>query len=162
MDEIRPFLEWAWERHHNPLSWYIRPLFILPYCVFAWRRSPAGILLTLAALLTSMFWFPKPEVVDPRVEAFLAMERDYLAGNWGIAKVAWSLAVPLFLVLLARAFWVRSWAMGFLVINIAAAGKVAWGFAYGAADAWSLLPPALAGAAACNVALAWAWRRTRR
>lgn len=162
MDEIRFFLEWAWERHHNVLSWYIRPLFILPYCWFAWRRSPAGILLTIAALLTSMFWFPKPEVVDTRVEAFLAMEKEYLTGAWDFGKVAWSLAVPLFFVLLAVAFWRHSWAFGFLVVNLAAAGKVAWSFAYGDADAWSLLPPALAGAAVCNAVLALAWPRARR
>jgi ABC-type glycerol-3-phosphate transport system substrate-binding protein len=26
------FTTWAWERHHNVLSWYIRPLFLLPFC----------------------------------------------------------------------------------------------------------------------------------
>ena len=33
------FTAWAWERHHNILSWYIRPLFLLPFCYFAYRRS---------------------------------------------------------------------------------------------------------------------------
>ncbi len=27
MDELGQLVEWAWARHHNPLSWYIRPLF---------------------------------------------------------------------------------------------------------------------------------------
>ena len=27
----------AWARHHNELSWYIRPLFILPFCFFAYK-----------------------------------------------------------------------------------------------------------------------------
>ena len=26
------FAAWAWARHHNELSWYIRPLFLLPFC----------------------------------------------------------------------------------------------------------------------------------
>ena len=26
------FFNWAYERHQNLLSWYIRPLFILPFC----------------------------------------------------------------------------------------------------------------------------------
>jgi len=26
------FFNWAFERHHNILSWYIRPLFIIPMC----------------------------------------------------------------------------------------------------------------------------------
>jgi hypothetical protein len=27
---INDFLAWAWERHHNVLSRYVRPLFVLP------------------------------------------------------------------------------------------------------------------------------------
>ena len=30
------FVAWAWGRHHNVLSWYIRPLFFLPFCFFAY------------------------------------------------------------------------------------------------------------------------------
>ena len=58
---INEFTAWAWERHHNVLSWYIRPLFFLPFCYFAYRRSLFGMVLTLVALATSMFWFPAPE-----------------------------------------------------------------------------------------------------
>ncbi len=57
----------AWERHHNVLSWYVRPLFILPLAHFSYRRSLSGIALTLVALWTSVFWFPAPARVDPRV-----------------------------------------------------------------------------------------------
>ena len=56
---------WAWARHHNVLSWYIRPVFFLPFCFFAYRRSWAGILATLVALATSMAWFPAPTNPDP-------------------------------------------------------------------------------------------------
>lgn len=54
MDALIDFLNWAWARHHNPLSWYIRPLFVLPFCYFAYavrsthspgrgaQRSPLG------------------------------------------------------------------------------------------------------------------------
>jgi len=52
------FVAWAWARHHNVLSWYVRPLFLLPFCYFAYRRSLWGIVLTVVALATSMFWFP--------------------------------------------------------------------------------------------------------
>ena len=33
------FGAWAWERHHNVLSWYIRVLFLLPFCYFAYKRA---------------------------------------------------------------------------------------------------------------------------
>ncbi|WP_386688693.1 hypothetical protein [Lonepinella sp. MS14437] len=50
--------DWVFARHQNPLSWYIRPLFIIPLCWFAYRHSLTGIATTVFALLTSMFWFP--------------------------------------------------------------------------------------------------------
>ena len=43
MDVVYDFLNWAWARHHNPLSWYIRPLFVLPFCYFAYKRSVWGV-----------------------------------------------------------------------------------------------------------------------
>ena len=42
MDVLTDFLTWAWARHHNPLSWYIQPLFIAPFCYFAYERSMRG------------------------------------------------------------------------------------------------------------------------
>ena len=69
------FVAWAWARHHNVLSWYVRPLFILPFCYFAYKRSLWGITLTVVALATSMFWFPAPGRVDPGAAEFLAVER---------------------------------------------------------------------------------------
>jgi hypothetical protein len=65
MEFINDFLSWAWERHHIILSRYIRPLFLVPFCYFTYKRSITGIVLTLLALATSMFWFPKPETVSP-------------------------------------------------------------------------------------------------
>src|SRR5687767_8323883 len=64
--------------HHNVLSWYVRPLFLLPFCFFAYRRSLWGIVLTLLALATSMFWFPVPEHPSWAVNEMLASEREYL------------------------------------------------------------------------------------
>jgi hypothetical protein len=58
MGSTDEFVAWTWARHHNVLSWYVRPLFLLPFCYFAYRRSLWGIVLTLLTLATSMFWFP--------------------------------------------------------------------------------------------------------
>ena len=68
--------DWVWQRHHNELSWYVRPLFRLPLAWFAYRRSGWGIVLTLVALATSMFGFPAPEATDPRVAEFLTFEQE--------------------------------------------------------------------------------------
>ena len=66
MDVLDDFLNWAWARHLNPLSWYIRPLFILPFCYFAYRKSVGGMALTVVAVTSSMFWFPVPATPEPR------------------------------------------------------------------------------------------------
>ena len=78
METLQNLAEWAWTRHHNPLSWYIRPLFLIPFCYFAWRRNLTGVAATLVALATSMFWFPALASPDPRVAEFLEAERQYL------------------------------------------------------------------------------------
>jgi hypothetical protein len=75
------FLSWAWARHPIILSWYIRPLFLLPFCYYAYRRSINGIVLTLLALASSMFWFPEPEHADPEALEFLAAEQEYLTAD---------------------------------------------------------------------------------
>lgn len=160
-DVLNGFLSWAWERHHNILSWYIRPLFLLPFCYFAYRRSVAGIVLTLVALATSMFWFPTPERVDPRVEEFLAFEREWLVAEWTLAKIATTLLVPLILGILCLAFWRRSLVWGLIVINGIAIGKVAWGVIDGGGAGWALLPPALSGLVVCNAAILYVAHRVR-
>ncbi len=58
MEFLSDFLSWAWARHHNVLSWYIRPMFILPFIYFAYKRNWKGLVVTVIALFTSMFWFP--------------------------------------------------------------------------------------------------------
>ena len=65
MEWVNEVAAWAWARHHNILSWYIRPLFLLPFCFFAYRRSLLGIGVTLVALATSMAWFPAPREPEP-------------------------------------------------------------------------------------------------
>jgi hypothetical protein len=153
MEFLSDFLSWAWMRHHNVLSWYIRPLFILPFVLFAYRRSWKGLVLTVIALLTSMFWFSAPTSVDPGVEQFLRAEKEYILGEWTMAKVLVSLTVPAFFYFLGLAFWKRSWVWGLVVINLAASAKVAWSVATAGDSGWAVLIPALVGLAICDAAV---------
>ena len=155
------FLSWAWARHHNPLSWYIRPLFLLPFCYFAYKRSIWDIVLTLFALATSMFWFPEPERPDPRVVEFLAAEKEYLTGDWTLTKVLLSLLVPVSFTALALAFWRRSLLYGLVVIDSIMLAKVTWSFYYGGESGLALLPPALVGLIACNAVVLYVAYRVR-
>ncbi len=154
-------MAWAWERHHTVLSWYIRPLLVLPLAYSSYRRSLSGIAVTLVALATSMFWFPAPERADPRVEVILAFEREWLTGKWTMAKVATTLLVPLTLGMLCLAFWRRSLVWGLVVINAMAVGKAAWGVIDGGGTGWAMPPPALAGLIVCDAIVLYAAHRLR-
>ncbi|WP_052401262.1 hypothetical protein [Muricoccus aerilatus] len=146
--------EWAWARHHNVLSWYVRPLFLLPFCFFAWRRSGLGIAATLVALATSMAWFPVPAEVSPGVRTMLAAERDYLLGPWTAWKLALALLVPLALAALGAAFWWRAWRFGLVVLNAMALAKIGWTFAFSPVQgAVAHLLPAAVGMVLVNAGL---------
>ena len=153
MEFLNDFLAWAWARHHNILSWYIRPMFIIPFIYFAYKRSWKGMIVTILALLTSMFWFPAPAVVDPMVSQFLEAEKEFILGPLSAQKVFFWLTVPLFFFLLALAFWKRSWWWGVAVINIAALGKVAWSVVEGGQSGWAVLIPAMIGMLVCDLAV---------
>ena len=154
-------IAWAWERHHNVLSWYIRPLFLLPFCFFAYRRSLLGMTLTLLALATSMFWFPAPAEVSPAVSEMLAAEREYLTADWTLWKVLMALVVPASFAVLGLAFWKRSLVYGLALITAAILIKIGWTFAFGTeAGAMSHLPAVL-GLVACDALILYAMRRLR-
>ena len=157
------FVAWAWERHHNVLSWYIRPLFFLPFCYFAYKRSVSGMILTLVALATSMFWFPAPERTDPQVLEFLAVEREYLTGDWTTTKVLLALLVPIGFAALGLVFWKRSIVYGLVLMNAIVLIKLAWSFYFGdESGGLTLLPSALAGLAVCDAVVLYVRHRMRK
>ena len=157
------FAAWAWARHHNELSWYIRPLFLLPFCYLAYKRSLWGITLTVVALATSMFWFPAPERANPGAAEFLAVEKEYLTGEWSLWKVLLALLVPVSFAALAVAFWKRSLVWGLAVINAMVLVKIVWSFYFGdESGGLTLLPSALAGLAVCDAVILYVVHRSRK
>jgi hypothetical protein len=155
-------IAWAWERHHNVLSWYIRPLFLLPFCFFAYKRSLWGMTLTILALATSMFWFPPPGEPNAAVNEMLGAEREYLTGNWTLWKILMALVVPATFAALGLAFWKRSLVYGLAVINAAILIKIGWTFAFGTeAGAMSHLPAAVLGLVISNALVLYVIRRLR-
>jgi hypothetical protein len=152
-------LGWAWERHANILSWYVRPLFLLPLAYVSYKRWISGIVVTLVALATSMAWFPAPGSVPPEVAEFLAFERAWLTSGWTPEKVlSWTLVV-VGLATLCLAFWKRSLAYGLVVTTTLAVGKMAWGVVEGRGTGWAMLVPAMAGLMICNGGVLYAMRR---
>lgn len=153
------FFEWAFERHKNQLSWYIRPLFIVPFCYFAYKRSWAGVMGSMFAVMTSMFWFPRPESVSPLVVEFLEMEKEYLMGNWDFAKILITLMVPVSLTALAAAFWKRNLFFGMAVMVFIALAKISWSVVFGGESGASVMVPAMVGLLVCVVLVYVGFRR---
>lgn len=162
MEFIDTFIEWAWARHHNILSWYIRPLFLLPFCYFAYRRSGLGIFITILALATSMFWFPAPKTVSTEVLSALQAEKEYLLGSWTIWKLLLALLVPASFIALAAAFWRRSYMLGLFVINAMVLIKILWTLViFDKHAALAHLVPAIVGLSVVNLVVLY-WLKRRR
>ena len=161
MDTLVDFLNWAWARHHNPLSWYIRPLFILPFCYFAYKRSVRGMVWTIVAVTSSTFWFPAPAVPDPTAATFLEAERRWITGSVTLAQVVLTALIPVWFIALATTLRRRLWAGAALVITAGTALKVAWSFYVGGASAWIIVPPVALGNAVVAGVLFYAYWRTR-
>lgn len=164
MEGLNEFLTWVWARHHNILSWYVRPLFIIPFCYFAYKRNRWGILVTLLLFPTSLFWFPAPGTPDPQVLAYLDWERQFLTGDNLAAKAVLGVLVVAFFVGLGAAFWRRSWLWGLTVLNAGTLLKVVWSVAFGGDLGWAALVPSVVTLAICNtiILLAARWTRQRR
>lgn len=153
------FFKWAFDRHHNVLSWYIRPIFIIPIVFFAFKKSWTGIMASIFCLFTSMFWFPAPDVVSDKVVGFLAFEQEYLKGSWDLSKIIVQLAVPAFFAALIYTAWHRSIKALIGVIIAAAALKVLWSALFAGADGLSIIKPALSGVVICIAAVIYYKRR---
>lgn len=119
-----PFFDWVFDRHHNQWSWYIRPLFLIPFCYFSYQHNWAGIAITLFCLFTSMFWFPKPDLISERVKEFLEFEKTYLYGEWDVKKIAMTLSIPFSFIVLGLSLWKRSLIMGIGTVVLMATGKI--------------------------------------
>jgi hypothetical protein len=152
-------LDWVFERHHNQWSWYIRPIFLIPFCFFAYRRSLIGISLTVFALLTSMAWFPKPVQTTESVQLFLQFEKTWLKATWSFQKILLSLAVPFSLSLLALSFWKKNIALGLLLLLGIAVSKIIWSFLNAGNSALSIVVPAFIGFLICALSVVIYFRK---
>jgi hypothetical protein len=141
------------------LSWYIRPLFLIPFCYFAYKRSWAGISVTIFLLFTSMFWFPTPAVVSEEARQFLKIEIDYLNSSWGVAKILMTFLVPISFIALGAAFWKRNLLFGLSVIVLIAVAKIMWSAVFGGEAGMSILAPAIMGLIICVVLIYYGFRR---
>lgn len=156
------FFNWVFERHQNQMSWYIRPIFLIPFCFFAYKKSWAGISFTIFCLFTSMFWFNKPHAVSDEVKNFLQFEKDWLYGPWTYQKILLILSVPASFIALGLAFWKRSLWMGLGVIVLMATGKIIWSIQNAGESGKSILVPAFIGLLICAGFIVYGWKQIER
>ncbi len=158
----KPFFDWVFERHHNQWSWYLRPLFLLPFCYSAYKKSFAGMMVSIFALFTSMFWFPKPEIVSNSVIDFLEFEKEYLYGEWNLSKQLLTLTIPISFIALGLAFWKRSVIMGIAVVFLMATGKMVWSIQNAGESGKSILIPAILGLLICCGLIFYGFKRLEK
>ncbi|OFY27200.1 MAG: hypothetical protein A2275_06380 [Bacteroidetes bacterium RIFOXYA12_FULL_35_11] len=156
------FFNWMFEHHQNILSWYIRPIFLIPFCFFAYKHSWSGIAITIFCLVTSMFWFPKPETVNEKTLAFLQFEMDWLNRSWDYKKILLVLSVPFSFTLLGLAFWKRSLWMGLAVIILMATGKIIWSIYNAGESGIAIIIPALSGLLICSLLIYFGFKRLEK
>src|SRR6187402_2960732 len=156
------FFDWVYDRHHNQWSWYLRPIFLIPFCFFAYTRSWAGISITIFCLFTSMFWFNRPDVVSDNVKTFLQFEKDWLYGEWDFKKTMLIITVPISFFALGLAFWKRSLLMGLGVMVLMATGKIVWSIQNAGESGKSILIPAILGLIICSGLIFYGFKRLER
>jgi hypothetical protein len=139
-------------------------LFLLPFCFFAYRRSAWGIVATLLVFPTSLFWFPAPENPSPRVEWYLAWERQFVTEGSIAARLVLVVLVVGFFVALAAAFWKHNWLWDLVVLNAATLLKVIWSITFGGEAGWASLAPSVVTLVVTDAAilLAARWLKRRR
>lgn len=143
------FFDWAFDRHHNQWSWFIRPVFLIPFCYFAYKHSWSGISITIFCIFTSMFWFNPPAEVSEEVKTFLAFEKEWLYGEWNYKKILLIITVPVSFFALGLSFWKRSLFMGLGVVVLMATGKIIWSIQNAGDSGKSILIPAILGLLIC-------------
>lgn len=156
------FFDWVFDRHHNQWSWYLRPIFLIPFCYFAYKKSWAGISITLFCLFTSMFWFNRPEVVADNVKTFLQFEKDWLYGAWNYKKLLLIITVPVSFFALGLAFWKRSLLIGLGVVALMATGKIIWSIQNAGEAGKSIIIPAVVGLLLCSGLIFLGFKRLKK
>ncbi|HPB02328.1 MAG TPA: hypothetical protein PLZ67_05180 [Bacteroidales bacterium] len=156
------FFNWVFDRHHNQWSWYIRPLFLIPFCFFAYRHSWSGISITIFCLFTSMFWFNAPASVSAEVQGFLQFEKEWLYGVWDYKKLLLILAVPVSFAALGLAFWKHSIWMGLGVVVLMATGKILWSIYNAGESGKSIIIPAIVGLIICIGLIYYGFKRIEK
>lgn len=119
-------------------------------------------MISIFALFTSMFWFPKPEIASESVMDFLEFEKAYLYGEWNMSKQLLTLTIPISFIALGLAFWKRSVTIGIAVVVLMATGKMVWSIQNAGESGKSILIPAILGLLICCGLIFYGFKRLEK
>lgn len=154
---------WIWDRHQNQFSWYSRPLFIIPACYYAYHRKIWHVISFMLLLATSLFWFPAPLQVSPKVIAYLEWEKQLFFTNDSFVPLfLLSSVVVLFLFCLFYSFWHRNPWLGLILINVGTILKVIVSIVLGKDLGMAAIVPSLSSMAIINVVAFLVWKFIRK
>ncbi|MBL1409949.1 hypothetical protein [Sphingobacterium faecale] len=156
--DFNELLEWAFQRHLNPLSWYIRPIFLILLCYVAYKRRLFWILILFLVMMSSMVWFPSPKEINPQMQKILELEKELLAHpKSAIATISFML---LFVIAILIAFWHHSLKWGLLIVNVTLIGKVVLTLFLTGENGWAPIGNTLFGLILVNgIALTISYRK---
>lgn len=146
---LEELLDWAFQRHLNPISWYIRPIFLLILCFFAYKRSWKGLLITFIVMTSSMVWFAAPDHIDPQMQQVLEFEKKVLSTPLSASITLVTMFSFLSLVILA--FWKRSLKWGLIIVNITVVGKLILSLILTGEAGWGTFPVTIFGLITVNL-----------
>ncbi len=135
--DFQEMLNWAFERHLNPLSWYIRPVFLIILVYFAYKQRIKGVILTFVLMMSSMFWFPAPEKINPQMAKVLEYEQMLLSNP--VTFVLTIAFMMVFIVSILIAFWKKSIKLGLVIVNVTLIAKVLLALLFTGEDGWAPL-----------------------
>ncbi|MGM0867481.1 MAG: hypothetical protein ACQEWF_22730 [Bacillota bacterium] len=135
--EFQEILDWAFQRHLNPLSWYIRPIFLIVLVYFAHKHSWKGVIITFVLMMSSMIWFPAPETINPQMQTVLEYEQMLLSNP--VSAIFTIALMMVFVVLILIAFWKHSLKFGLIILNVTLIGKVILSLLFTGENGWAPL-----------------------
>ena len=128
MNNKKRILRSLWERHKNPISWLMRPLFGAVWFYGAWLNNWPLLLLGIFGISTSWFWFPKPKKTHPWVEKFIDIEKKYITPPWTFLKVLPLIVTFVGLIVITLAFWYHNAKLGLVILIFGSLYKGVWSY----------------------------------
>jgi hypothetical protein len=135
--EFQEILDWAFQRHLNPLSWYIRPVFLVVLAYFAYKHNWKGLIITFILMMSNMVWFPPPETINLQMKAVLEMEEKLLSNP--LSAILTITFMMVFVVSIGVAFWKHSLILGLIIMNVTLIGKVVLSLFFTGENGWAPL-----------------------